>query len=224
MQVVTGIPVHAPHAKYGPVATTDTESPALPAPAGLLGLPPHAAHARGRAPEPGQWSTGLCDCFDDMKTCCYGTWCMPCLFAVNMQSLDASYSWPVCCISIWGVSVLTAVVSGIGGPCLLSGPKRTKLRAAYGLPASQGGDCGEDFDDFCVHLWCPGCAICQEHRELRARGASPDRPACTTGSALPVVSAPPQAVGVAVEMEMAPSVVVGIPSVPNAYQLKSAMS
>ena len=206
MQVATGIPVHASDARYGPVATMDTmpvvQAPALGAP---VGLPPR--QTGGCAPEAGRWSTGLFDCFEDMETCCYGMWCTPCLFGDNIQSLDASGSCPLCCISFWGVSQLT------GGPCLLSGPKRTKLRAAYGLPPSDVCCCGEEFDDMAIHcLPCTmPCALCQEYRELRARGACSDRPACATGSALPVISTPPQPVGTVVEMLP----VVGVPSAPH---------
>ncbi|KAK4756378.1 hypothetical protein SAY87_006505 [Trapa incisa] len=45
---------------------------------------------------------------------------------------------------------------------------RTRLRAHYSL---QGDQC----EDFCIHLWCFCCAICQEHRELQARGLDPSK-------------------------------------------------
>ncbi|KAG6498544.1 hypothetical protein ZIOFF_038264 [Zingiber officinale] len=40
---------------------------------------------------------------------------------------------------------------------------RSKLRAQYKLPESPCCDC-------CVHFWCESCALCQEYRELQARG------------------------------------------------------
>ena len=46
---------------------------------------------------------------------------------------------------------------------------RSSIRYAYGIEAK--------CSDCCVHLFCLKCALCQEARELKYRGASPDAPA-----------------------------------------------
>merc|ERR1711957_224073 len=33
------------------------------------------------------FSDGLCDCHTDCGTCCYGTWCGPCLFGENFKKM-----------------------------------------------------------------------------------------------------------------------------------------
>eukprot|EP00937_MAST-01D_sp_MAST-1D-sp2_P002148 g2148.t1 len=129
---------------------------------------------------PGRWTSGLFDCCDDLETCCWGTWCTACLYGQNAQKIDGS-SCPLCCVC-WS---LVSQISG--GPCLVAGPKRSKMRAAYALPPTDICCCGEEFDDFVVHcLPCTmPCAVCQEARELQVRGAAAHCPA-----APPVTQAP----------------------------------
>ena len=67
-------------------------------------------------------------------------------------------------------------------------PIHRSLRQAYNLqPRSALYDC-------CAHFWFMSCALCQEARELKIRGATPERPALYPGlhSAVTVV-APAQA-------------------------------
>jgi len=49
---------------------------------------------------------------------------------------------------------------------MVHGPKRTQLRAKYGLVESCSNDC-------CATCFCPCCAITQEWREMVARGPPP---------------------------------------------------
>ncbi|GKV01531.1 hypothetical protein SLEP1_g14081 [Rubroshorea leprosula] len=58
---------------------------------------------------------------------------------------------------LYGVLALT------GFACFYSCFYRSKLRAQYDLPEEPCADC-------MVHFCCPGCALCQEYRELRNRG------------------------------------------------------
>lgn len=46
--------------------------------------------------------------------------------------------------------------------CILGMINRSDIRKKYNLKA-------EPCNDFCVHCWCHGCALCQELRELRRR-------------------------------------------------------
>ncbi|KAH7442737.1 hypothetical protein KP509_03G101800 [Ceratopteris richardii] len=54
----------------------------------------------------------------------------------------------------------------VGCPWAYSMQYRTKLRAKLGLKSSPCNDCA-------VHYFCEPCALCQEFRELKARGVDP---------------------------------------------------
>lgn len=60
----------------------------------------------------------------------------------------------------------TLIAICIGMPCLMSCGYRSKLRAKFGLVESPAPDC-------LVHCFCDYCALCQEYRELYARGLDP---------------------------------------------------
>ncbi|MCO5566694.1 hypothetical protein L7F22_020372 [Adiantum nelumboides] len=51
-------------------------------------------------------------------------------------------------------------------PWVYSTQYRTKLRLKFGLPPAPCNDC-------VVHFFCEPCALCQESRELKARGIDP---------------------------------------------------
>ena len=68
---------------------------------------------------------------------------------------------------------------------------------ATSTPAATAPSCGladEPCDDCCVHLCCEACALCQEYRELKARGFDMSlgtycvavTPACVPRSGIPV--------------------------------------
>nr|GEY00694.1 hypothetical protein [Tanacetum cinerariifolium] len=63
-----------PQAAYG--------QPPLAPPQAAYGQPPMAQYATGVPPQlmvpNGKWSTGLCDCTDDVSNCCITCWC-PCI-------------------------------------------------------------------------------------------------------------------------------------------------
>ena len=55
----------------------------------------------------------------------------------------------------------------MGCQCVFSCFYRAKMRAQFGLPENPCCDC-------CVHFCCEPCALCQQYKELKARGFDPD--------------------------------------------------
>ncbi|XP_051148420.1 protein PLANT CADMIUM RESISTANCE 2-like [Andrographis paniculata] len=103
------------------------------------------------------WSSGLFDCFSDMKSCCITFWC-PCItFAQISEIVDKGVTTRLMNGLVYTIALLA------GCPCCYSCFYREKLRKQYGL---QESPCG----DFMVHCCCESCALCQEYRELKNRG------------------------------------------------------
>ncbi|XP_076893440.1 cell number regulator 2-like [Bidens hawaiensis] len=107
-----------------------------------------------------KWSTDFCDCASNPATC-FITCCLPCVtFGQIAEMLDEGQSSCAAqgCIycALWLVSCHWVYA------CMF----REKLRARYGLLPDPCNDC-------CVHCCCHGCALCQEHAELKHRGLDP---------------------------------------------------
>ncbi|KAG2708356.1 hypothetical protein I3760_05G188000 [Carya illinoinensis] len=106
----------------------------------------------------GPWSSGLCDCFMDKKTCCVTFWC-PCItFGQIAEIVDKGST---SCGANGALYALICCV--ICCPSLYSCFYRSKMRQQYLLRERPCGDC-------LVHCFCEQCALCQEHRELKTRG------------------------------------------------------
>ncbi|KAH7836005.1 hypothetical protein Vadar_031916 [Vaccinium darrowii] len=104
------------------------------------------------------WSTGLCDCFDDVHNCCITCWC-PCItFGQIAEIVDKGSS---ACGTSGALYTLIACVTGC--PCFYSCFYRAKMRQQFSLHESPCGDC-------LLHCCCESCALCQEYRELTNRG------------------------------------------------------
>ncbi|XP_068563253.1 placenta-specific gene 8 protein-like [Cebidichthys violaceus] len=103
------------------------------------------------------WKSGLCDCFEDVNTCCYGFWCCPCLACTVSGRFGENRCLPLC--DICGPAILTAF-----GIPLCVPPAALALRAAmrnrYGI---KGSIC----KDIAVSCFCSWCSWCQMHRELK---------------------------------------------------------
>ncbi|XP_020588608.1 protein PLANT CADMIUM RESISTANCE 3-like [Phalaenopsis equestris] len=132
---------------YAPPMATGFPAGAPPMP--MPGFPPQA---------PAQWSTGLCDCFDDCSSCCL-TFCCPCITFGRIAEIADRGS--TACGTAGALYVLIAAITGC--QCLYSCAYRSKLRALYALPESPCNDC-------LVHCCCEACALCQAYRELQNRG------------------------------------------------------
>ncbi|KAK2635841.1 hypothetical protein Ddye_030633 [Dipteronia dyeriana] len=104
------------------------------------------------------WSTGLCDCCDDVNTCCLTCWC-PCItFGRIAEIVDRGST--SCGVS---GALYTLILCLTGCSCLYSCFYRSKLRGQYFLEERPCTDC-------CIHCCCEGCALCQEYRELMHHG------------------------------------------------------
>ncbi|OEL30226.1 Protein PLANT CADMIUM RESISTANCE 3 [Dichanthelium oligosanthes] len=109
-------------------------------------------------PAAGAWSSGLCDCCDDAGGCCLTFFC-PCITFGRIAGI-VDQGATSCCVS-GTLYFLLSAVTGLG--CLYSCCYRSRLRSQYGLTEKPCADC-------CVHFCCEACALCQEYRELKARG------------------------------------------------------
>ncbi|PON62728.1 PLAC8 motif-containing protein [Parasponia andersonii] len=143
----TGIPVTSSNSYY---SDTSSYNQAQPGPFPL----------RPRAPVP--WSTGLCDCFSDVRNCCITCWC-PCItFGQIAEIVDKGST---SCGASGALYTLIACVTGVA--CFYSCFYRSKMRQQYTLEESPCGDC-------LTHCFCENCALCQEYRELQSRGFNMD--------------------------------------------------
>lgn len=96
---------------------------------------------------------------------------MKCLLCVESQYIK----WSVQLIKFMLIELIACGTSGllygmiaclIALPCIMSCTYRTKMRNMYGLYESPA-------PDWIVHCLCEWCALCQEYRELQARGLDP---------------------------------------------------
>ncbi|KAJ4843148.1 hypothetical protein Tsubulata_018573 [Turnera subulata] len=108
----------------------------------------------------GQWTTGLCDCCDDYENCWRTFFCSCVTFGRNAEIISAGATRrPTSCLLYCGMRLCRA--SSIYGA-----ENRSNLRRLLSLPEVP-------WSDYCVHCFFSLCAHCQEHRELKNRGADP---------------------------------------------------
>ncbi|KAJ0448179.1 putative PLAC8 motif-containing protein [Helianthus annuus] len=110
-----------------------------------------------------EWSktNGLFDCAEDPENAII-TACFPCItFGQIAEVVDNGQT--SCTTS--GL-LYCLIASFIGIPCIMSCGYRTKIRNRYGLMETPA-------PDWVTHFFCEWCALCQEYRELKARGLDP---------------------------------------------------
>ncbi|KAE8690600.1 Protein PLANT CADMIUM RESISTANCE 3 [Hibiscus syriacus] len=107
---------------------------------------------------PGDWTTGLCHCFDDPANCLITCFC-PCItFGQISEIVNRGQT------SCFSRGLLYTVLLGFGGcACLYSFIYRSRLRGQYDLAEEPCNDC-------LLHFCCGPFALCQEYRELKNRG------------------------------------------------------
>ncbi|XWS68016.1 hypothetical protein CRYUN_Cryun04dG0054100 [Craigia yunnanensis] len=132
----------------------------------IIHTQPHPSHhlyishslPRARpAPVPGQWTSGLCHCFDDPVNCVITCVC-PCITFGQITEIVNRGSKS--CVSR---GLLYGLLAFTGCACFYSCFYRSKLRGQYDLHEEPCTDC-------LVHFCCASCALCQEYRELKNRG------------------------------------------------------
>ncbi|XP_013869717.1 placenta-specific gene 8 protein [Austrofundulus limnaeus] len=103
------------------------------------------------------WDSGLCECFEDPNTCCYGFWCGPCLAGTVSRRFGENHCLPLC--DICGIFLSTYFCSPMFvPPAALS--LRVAMRTKYGI---KGSMC----KDIAISYCCGICSWCQMHRELK---------------------------------------------------------
>ncbi|BAF14911.1 Os04g0461600, partial [Oryza sativa Japonica Group] len=119
---------------------------------------PAATRREANNPPVASWSSGLCDCYDDVGGCCLTFFC-PCVaFGRIAEIVDQGAT---SCCARGTLYMLLAMATGFA--CAYSCCYRSRLHQQYGLQEKPCGDC-------CVHWCCGPCALCQEYRELKSRG------------------------------------------------------
>ncbi|XP_042340106.1 placenta-specific gene 8 protein-like [Plectropomus leopardus] len=102
------------------------------------------------------WDASLCDCFEDVSTCCYGFWCCPCIACTVSERFGESRLLPLCDLCARaGMCIPPAVLS-----------LRVAMRNRYGI---KGSIC----KDILASCFCEWCSWCQMHRELKHRKKTP---------------------------------------------------
>ncbi|XP_026791731.1 cornifelin [Pangasianodon hypophthalmus] len=96
------------------------------------------------------WSSGLCDCCEDMSICCFGFWCPWCLMCTTSQEFGECLCLPLLDLC-FGALIPPAAYA-----------VRSAMRERYRI---QGTMC----DDCCVVTCCGVCSWCQMARELKFR-------------------------------------------------------
>ncbi|XP_039514318.1 plac8 onzin related protein 5 isoform X2 [Pimephales promelas] len=96
-----------------------------------------------------QWSSGICDCTEDIPECCFSFWCFPCFACMTARK--------------HGECLCLPLLDGFGGcvpPITLA--MRVSVRTRYGIQDSICKDC-------VYSTFCGICSWCQISREINVR-------------------------------------------------------
>ena len=135
----------------------------------------------------------LFGCFEDMDTCCCGTFCAPCLIGQTHRraGIDAHCTVPImytagaAAIWTWEWQCLTAMAAAAAGSlevaastavppvgllylgqALTCGALCVSCARRNDVARAVGAGAQDSFGNFCTWLWCPACAACQEARAV----------------------------------------------------------
>ncbi|XP_042368501.1 plac8 onzin related protein 4 [Plectropomus leopardus] len=95
-----------------------------------------------------QWTSGICDCFQDLPQCCLAFWCLPCFTCKTAHEAGECLCLPL--LDAFGVipPMTTAL--------------RVSVRQRYGIEGTICNDCVYSF-------FCGPCTWCQISREIKTR-------------------------------------------------------
>ncbi|XP_065146700.1 placenta-specific gene 8 protein-like [Paramisgurnus dabryanus] len=105
------------------------------------------------------WSSGLCDCGQDMNSCCYAFWCCPCFACSTTGEFGESTCLPL--LDMLGPGFMAAFGAPVCVPPVTLG-MRVAIRHKYEI---QGSIC----EDIMVSCCCIWCSWCQMSREIKDR-------------------------------------------------------
>jgi Cys-rich protein (TIGR01571 family) len=147
------------------VQLTDEQKPAaIEEPAEtMIGMPVTVAPP----PANPRWSTGLCDCADDMNSCMENLVCLHCQNSRQYNMLHYGSNkvhWLTAGMTLVGDLLALAFIPTpvcIGSACL-NWHNRTFLRKRYSIE-------GNTVKDFFAAMCCMPCVTCQNYREMSVR-------------------------------------------------------
>uniref|UniRef100_A0A8C1W5V0 Uncharacterized protein n=1 Tax=Cyprinus carpio TaxID=7962 RepID=A0A8C1W5V0_CYPCA len=140
-----------------------------------------------QTPQKSGWNSGICDCCQDMNSCCYGFWCFPCFTCTTTGDFGESTCLPL--LDIFGPGIMAAFGVPVCVPPVTLG-MRVAVRHKYDIGVSfsfpstnerqnqrglQKNHClyvlqqGSICEDIMVSCCCIWCSWCQMSREIKAR-------------------------------------------------------
>ncbi|XP_043106616.1 cornifelin homolog [Puntigrus tetrazona] len=108
------------------------------------------------------WNSAICDCGEDLSSCCYAYWCLPCFMCSTTGEFGESTCLPL--VDILGPAVMAAF-----GVAICIPPVGLAMRVAVRYKYQIGGSICEDIMVSCC---CICCSWCQMNREIKARKKS----------------------------------------------------
>ncbi|XP_055054724.1 cornifelin homolog B [Misgurnus anguillicaudatus] len=96
-----------------------------------------------------QWSTGICNCCDDIPECCFSFFCFPCFACSTARKHGECLCLPL------------LDFTGCIPPITLA--MRVSVRSRYGIQ-------GTIFNDCLYSACCGPCVWCQMSREMNVHG------------------------------------------------------
>uniref|UniRef100_A0A8C6WQ04 Plac8 onzin related protein 2 n=1 Tax=Neogobius melanostomus TaxID=47308 RepID=A0A8C6WQ04_9GOBI len=98
--------------------------------------------------ESNEWSSGICDCCQDVPECCFAFWCFPCFSCITAKK--------------HGECLCLPLLDGFGLIPPISMSMRVSMRQRYGIRGNMCRDCVYSF-------FCLPCSWCQMSREMKTR-------------------------------------------------------
>ncbi|XP_034745669.1 cornifelin homolog B-like [Etheostoma cragini] len=95
-----------------------------------------------------EWSSGICDCCDDVPECCFAFWCFPCFTCITSKK--------------YGECLCLPLLDGFGLIPPITMSMRVSMRQRYRIRDTMCNDC-------LYSTFCTACAWCQMSREMKRR-------------------------------------------------------